>query len=335
MGERAIEAVRLSARILNNPFPMPMAQLRSPCRQRLSPRSITGWVRLVLVSCLLPIAGADDLDSYRQAIAEWRAAREARLRDPYGWLSLVGLHWLKEGENRFGSGESNRVVLPGRKAPEHAGAFRVAHGEVTLTVAPGVTVTHDTEAVRSMVLRDDSDGKPTVLQHGSLRFHVIRRGERLGVRVKDADSSVLREFKGMDYYSVEPQWRFEARFEPYEPPKALKIPNIIGTVETQPSPGAVVFEVDGAVHRLDAVAGDGSLFLVFGDETNGSETYGGGRFVYTDLPSKDGRLVLDFNKVYNPPCVFTPYATCPLPPRQNRLSLAVRAGEKAYGGLEH
>ncbi len=335
MGEQAIEAVRLGARILNNPFPMPTTRLHRPCRQRLRPRSITGWARLALVSCLLPIAGADDLDSYRQAIAEWRAAREARLRDPYGWLSLVGLHWLKEGENRFGSGEGNRVVLPEGKAPEHAGAFRVAYGEVTLTVASGVTVTHDTEAVRSMVLQDDSDGQPTVLQHGSLRLHVIRRGERLGVRVKDADSSVLGEFKGMDYFSVEPRWRFEARFEPYDPPKALKIPNIIGTVETEPSPGAVVFEADGAVHRLDGVAAGNSLFLVFGDETNGSETYGGGRFVYTDLPSNDGRLVLDFNKAYNPPCVFTRYATCPLPPRQNRLSLAVRAGEKAYEGAAH
>ena len=284
---------------------------------------------------LLPAVNGEDRESYIQQVEQWRSERENRLRDPYGWLTLVGLHWLQQGDNSFGSGAANHVALPPGKTPGHAGLFVVDGDRVTVKVAPGVPVMHKGQPVATMALKTDAQGEPTLLQLGSLRFHVIERGERLGVRVKDRESAVLRNFTGIDYYAIDPRWRFEARFEPYDPPKELRIPNILGTIDTEPSPGAVVFEAEGMAYRLDAVGAGDALFIIFGDDTNGSGTYGGGRFLYADLPTETGRVVLDFNKAYNPPCVFTPYSTCPLPPRQNKLPFAVHAGEKAYARAAH
>ncbi len=171
-----------------------------------------------------------------------------------------------------------------------------------------------------------------MLAHGSLSFYLIKRGARLGVRVKDREASTLKEFKGVPTFAVNPLWRLVARFEPYDPPRKIDVPNILGSTEADESPGAVVFDVKGEKFRLEAVKEDdsGELFLIFGDKTNGTETYGGGRFLYT-LPPKDGTVVVDFNQAINPPCVFTPYATCPLPPAPNRLPIRIPAGEKAYG----
>ncbi len=198
--------------------------------------------------------------------------------------------------------------------------------------APGVVVSHAGGPVLSLDLVSDAGGKPTVLEHRSLSFYVIERGERVGVRLKDAESEVLREFTGIDHYPVDPAWRLEARFEPFAEPRMIPVPDITGDVSEQPSHGRVVFSLAGAEQSLAPLGPpEGELFLVFGDETNGEETYGGGRFLYVGPPDAEGRLRVDFNKAYNPPCVFTPYATCPLPPPGNRLPLAVRAGEKNFG----
>ena len=172
-----------------------------------------------------------------------------------------------------------------------------------------------------------------MLVHGSLSFFAIRRGDRLGVRVKDSEAATLKAFHGLDYFPLEPKWKLVARFEAAAEPKEIPIPNALGFDEPILSPGHVVFTLDGVEHRLLALddTGDGRLFLVFGDKTNGRETYGGGRFLYTD-PPQGGRVELDFNRAYNPPCVFTPYATCPLPPRENRLPMRIEAGEKSFAG---
>lgn len=272
-------------------------------------------------------------DAYRQEIDAWRQTRSAGLRREDGWLTLVGLFWLDEGENRFGSGAGNRVIFPEGRAPAVAGSFERHGNDVTVKTAPGVALTHDGKPVDTMLLKSDAEGgKPTILELGSLRFYVIQRGDRIGVRVKDLKSPALAAFHGVDTFPLRPDWRVAARFEPYNPPKKVPIPNILGQLTDTPSPGAVVFEKDGKTYRLDALSGgdDGSLFLIFGDPTNGRETYGAGRFLEADAP-KDGRVLVDFNKAYNPPCAFTAYATCPLPPKQNKLAVEVEAGEKKYG----
>jgi uncharacterized protein (DUF1684 family) len=276
-------------------------------------------------------AAAPAADAYRREMEHWRQERDAELKREDGWLTLVGLFWLEEGENRFGSGAGNRVIFPEGTAPA-AGSFERHGKDVTVKAAPGVPLTHDGRAVDTMFLKSDADGRPTVLELGSLRFFVIQRGDRVGVRVKDVKSPALAAFHGIDSFPLRLDWRVDARFEPYNPPKNVPIPNILGQVADTPSPGAVVFEKDGKTYRLDALSGgdDGSLFVIFGDQTNGRETYGAGRFLGTDAP-KDGHILVDFNKAYNPPCAFTSYATCPLPPRQNKLAVKVEAGEKKYG----
>jgi hypothetical protein len=277
-------------------------------------------------------ATAPDAAAYTREIAAWRAVREAELRKPDGWLTLVGLFWLEEGENHFGSDPRNRVVLPAGKAPPVAGTL-VRHGEaVTLHGNPGAGLESDGHLVSGEVpLASDAKGKPTVVHLGSLSFYIIKRGPKLGVRVKDSKSPVLAAFHGVDSFPADPAWRVVAHFEPHTRPTTIPIANVLGQIENQPSPGTVVFERAGNTLRLDALdGGEGSLSLIFADATNGRETYGAGRFLDTD-PARDGKVIVDFNKAYNPPCAFTTFATCPLPPRQNRLAIAVTAGEKKYG----
>jgi len=287
---------------------------------------------LLLPLFAAPPPGKGSDAAHRAEIEKWRAQRVERLRSEDGWLSLVGLFWLEEGDNLVGTAAANRVVLPSGRAPATLGTIRLSGKEARLEVAAGVLVTHEGKPVRSLLLRSDEEGDPMIVRHGTLSFYLIRRGDRLGVRVKDSGSPVRASFRGIQSYPIRAAWRLDARFEPYEPKKAIPVPNILGTVANEPSPGAVVFEVAGKAWRLDAVEERGSdeLFLIFGDATNGKETYGAGRFLYAPRPGKDGRVVVDFNKAYNPPCAFTPYATCPLPPRQNRLSVRIEAGEKSY-----
>jgi uncharacterized protein (DUF1684 family) len=275
--------------------------------------------------------------SYGQEIAAWHRDRIAGLKRADGWLSLVGLFWLDEGANRFGSGASNKVIFPEGSAPVLAGTFERHGKSVMVHAAPGVALTQDGKPVTDLDLTSGPpDSRPIELALGTLRFFIIQRGDRVGVRVKDLTSPALATFKDIDTYPAQPAWRVAARFEPYDPPKQVAIPNILGQVENSPSPGAVVFERNGRTYRLDALSGgnDGSLFLIFGDETNHQETYGGGRFLDTGAP-KGGKVVVDFNEAYNPPCAFTAFATCPLPPKQNKLALKVEAGEKKYGEGHH
>ena len=181
-------------------------------------------------------------------------------------------------------------------------------------------------------LASDAGEAATRLRTGSVLFYVIERAGKLAVRVKDSQSEARREFHGLEYFPIDPSWRIEARFEPYDPPRPISVPNVLGHQDTEKSPGALVFERAGQTYRLDPVLerGETDYFVIFGDATNGKETYGAGRFLYVK-PPVDGKTIIDFNKAYNPPCVFTDYATCPLPPAQNRMKVRVEAGEKEYG----
>ena len=271
-------------------------------------------------------------DQHAAQVAAWRADRDARLRSPDGWLALVGLHWLEPGENHVGAHPANQVVLHGHEIPPRIGSLWLEDGVVRLVPHEGVEVLHAGKPVGEMVLEDDHSEHMTVLELGTLRFHVIRRGDRLGVRVKDSAAPALKRFTGIEHFPIDAGWRIEGRLEPVPADARLEIIDITGAVSRDPTPGTFVFARAGATWRIAALAGgeDGSLFLVFGDLTNETDTYGGGRFLYTDPPEADGRVVADFNLAYNPPCVFSEFATCPLPPAENRLSLRIEAGEKDW-----
>jgi uncharacterized protein len=273
--------------------------------------------------------------AYEAEQREWRERREQRLRSDDGWLTVAGLYWLEEGANRLGTATDGEVVLPAGSAPERVGVLQKRADAVTLSLEEGVEATVGGQPVAGeLEMRPDTSGEPTVLELGTrLRMHVIEREGRLGVRLKDLESEMRKGFEGLSWFPVAGQWRVEARWEPYDPPKTVKIPNVIGYVSDMKSPGAAVFTVGGEEMRLEPVLeGEGAtdLFFIFADATNGAGTYPAGRFLYTALP-EEGRLVLDFNRAYNPPCAFTPFATCPLPPRQNRLAVRIEAGEKHAG----
>jgi uncharacterized protein (DUF1684 family) len=285
--------------------------------------------RAALLACALLLhPGVEMTDSYQREIESWRAQRMARLAADDGWLTVVGLTWLKEGSNRFGADPASDVVLPAG-APPHAGVLRLAGGQVTVEIAPGTTATIGGQRVTNRRLQSDAGaGEPDVLALGSVTLQIIDRGGRLGARLKDRDAPARRAFHGTQWYPVKPQYRIVARFVPHPQPTTIVVPSVVGIAEAMASPGAVLFELEGKTLQLDPVLEPGSpeLFFVFRDATSAKTTYGAGRF-FRAAPPKDGRVVLDFNKAYSPPCAFTPYATCPLPPPQNRLAVPIEAGE--------
>jgi hypothetical protein len=301
-------------------------------RRPISARPFTLAALLLLVSTALAEEPPAEV-TWEESVLAWRQGRAERLQQPDGWLSLAGLHWLEEGATTFGTGSDNDLVLPA--GPERAGTLYIEGSAVRIdAVTPGL-LTADGEPASSLVLATDAAQEgPTLLRLDRLSFFVIDRGGHLALRVRDPENPARAQFQGLEYFPPDPSWRFDARFEPYEPVKTIRIADITGLVEESPVWGAVVFEKDAKTYRLDALAepGDVELFLIFGDRTNGIETYGAGRYLYTAAPDSEGRVELDFNKSYSPPCIFTPFATCPLPPPQNRLPLRVEAGEKTYGG---
>ena len=287
------------------------------------------WV-LLLVLASVPVTGDDD--PYREEIRKYRENREERLRAPEGWLSLVGLFWLEEGANGFGSGADQAIVLPGDAAPKSAGTLFLEGTEVRVVAGEGVTIKLDGKAVHDRLVRDDREGKPDILRLGRLSMYVIRRGDRFALRVKDPESEARREFHGLDYFPIDPAYRVEATLERFDKPREVQIPTVAGTTSKMLVPGRLVFTLGDESLSLEPLVGspdETELFLIFRDETSGTETYGAGRYLYATL--EDDLAVVDFNKAYNPPCAFTPFATCLLPPRSNRLRVDIRAGEKRYG----
>ena len=270
--------------------------------------------------------------NYVKEINEWDQKRINRLKADDGWLNLVGRFWLKQGESTFGSAKDNDVVVESSKLPEHIGSFIFEDSVVTFRALDGVDVMLGDMSVKEIVLVDDQKNDVTVLQIGSVKFNLIVRDTLYGIRFRDLNSDLVKNFKGVDRFPIDESWKITAKFEAYNPVKEIDVPNVLGQISKEKSPGAVVFERDGKTHRIDAVdEGGDKFFLIIADQTSGEETYGGGRFMYVNKPDSTGTILLDFNKAYNPPCVFTKYATCPLPPLQNYLKLKIEAGEKVYG----
>ncbi len=292
---------------------------------------------LVAVACAIfawPEARATvgDTAAYLDEIETWHRERTDRLTAEDGWLTLIGLFWLEEGKNTMGSAPGSRILLPASKAPDRAAILTLEGESVHIEVAGDVVVTRGGQPVTSAAMAADTTAEPTVLDLGDLRFFVIERGGRLGLRVRDRAHPARFDFTGIDRFPVDPGWRVAGRLERHDPPRSVHILNVLGVLSEEPSPGTVVFELGGRTCRLDALQGpEGRLYLIFADQTSGRETYGGGRYLYSEPVQPDGTVVLDFNKAYNPPCAFTDFATCPLPPRQNRLPIRVEAGEKSFG----
>ncbi|WP_370627198.1 DUF1684 domain-containing protein [Pontibacter sp. HSC-14F20] len=265
------------------------------------------------------------------SVDQWHQQREAKLKEPDGWLTLAGLFWLQEGDNSFGSGPDNGLTFPQEKIPGRAGVIHLKGDTVTTRINPGVEVLLKGKPVREALLY--TPGMDTVprLTHGTLTWFVIKRGDRYGIRLRDLQNDALVHFKGIKRFPVKADWRLEANFVAHPTPKQIAITNIVGQTSMQNSPGTVVFTLNGQQYQLDALVEGEELFIIFADKTNGIETYGAGRYLYADKPGPDGTTVLDFNKASNPPCDFVSYATCPLPPRQNFLPIMIEAGEKSYG----
>lgn len=281
---------------------------------------------LVLAACSAPaVDGA-------QETAEFFEGREANLRRDTGWLSLIGLFRLDEGTQTIGSAADAALVLPDRH-PAVVGTLTVDGDRVSFAFASGVEGTIDGEPARDAVLASDDGGDPSVVDSGSLQFYVIGRNAQLYLRVKDRRAPLLDSFEGVERWDYDPALRVEARYVHHDEPHTLHVPDVLGGGEDLTCDGYFEFDLQGRTCTLEATyRGDDRWSFIYADATSGDESYGGGRFLYFDAPGNSDRVVLDFNQSYNPPCVFTPYSTCPLPPEGNRLPVAVRGGEKMWSG---
>lgn len=291
------------------------------------------------VSSRPPAASAAAADSaWRQELEAWRAQREHELSAPDGWLTLVGLEWLKPGINSFGTAPENSIKIRAQ-APSHFGLLTVSGSTVQLLAPSGgfpADFQMDGKPAREGTL-SANDAKPSTLSWHGLSMVVLPRGGRYALRIKDADSPTRTGFHGLHWYAPDSRFRVTAKWNPYSPPRVEKIPTIIGTSLDMPAPGIAEFTLDDKTVRLEPVFEGGErdkLFFILRDATSQTTTYQAARFLHTGLPSngvdKPGTLTLDFNELYNPPCAYTPYATCPLPPEQNRLPIAIEAGEQRY-----
>ncbi|MGC2696439.1 MAG: DUF1684 domain-containing protein [Candidatus Angelobacter sp.] len=283
---------------------------------------------LVVVFAVSVRLGASDISSYQTSVEKWRQNYEADLKSDNGWLTVAGLFWLHEGENRFGSDHGNDIVLPFASVPAVAGHFDLHAGKTVVHVNPGVPIMMGGKPVESAELRPDSKQDRMVL--GDLTIFVHASGNRFAIRVKDKNSKLRKEFKGLNWYPINPAYHVTARYSSYPAPRDVEIETVLGDREKLSLAGYVTFLLDGKEYRLEAEKNDDDgLFIIFRDLTSRTETYQAARFLDTDPPS-NGSVELDFNKAYNPPCAYNPYTTCPLPSPGNRLPLKITAGEKRY-----
>lgn len=292
--------------------------------------SILFLLTLLLAGC----GGEKTKPEYIAEIDQWHAGRIERLRSETGWLTLVGLHPLPLGVHSLGaSGDADISLAVG--APYWLGSMAVTEDEILFSVHPDAEVAYldnpGEGRLSSCTLVTDKEGPATMLTTGPMVFYVIDRDGQLFLRVKDRKAAALQSFQGIERFPVDVHWRLTASLEPG--PATVQVPDVLGHGTTSPSPGVLVFKIDGQEFRLTPTGEPGErMFVVFGDETNGKTTYPGGRFLVVEPPAVDGTVTVDFNRAYNPPCVFTPFATCPLPAMGDILPVPVTAGEMVWGG---
>ncbi len=289
---------------------------------------------LVLAAALAPAQTAPAIDpAYQASVEKWKADLVEDLKQ--NWLPLAGLFWLKPGENTFGSDAANTFVLPRNSAPARGGSFLLQGKDVSVKFASALTATINGKPATAAKLDPDPNGPASVIEMGTLRMFVIRRGDRIGIRVKDLDSPAVKKYQGPEFFPLNPAYKVTATWVPSDGKKTVDVPNVLGDVTPTPVAGEARFKINGQEVSLQALGGDPQkgLFFIFRDLTSKTDTYPPGRFLDTEAVA-NGTVVLDFNEAYNPPCAVTPYATCPLPPKQNQLAVAIPAGEKydRHGG---
>ncbi len=266
-------------------------------------------------------------DNYEQEFQEWLSYRIDVLTAPTGWLRLVDLQWLQDGENSFGSGPDSDIRFPENSIPENAGIFVYQNNRVIMNVADGVSIYHDGEAVDQFELYD-GENRPEVT-HNNLTWYVDVRDDQVGIRIYSSDTPKADAFEGFPRYPIQEEWHKKALFIQYDEPKTIEVDDVIDRRNEVISPGQLQFSVNGRTQTLDAIESSGRLFIMFSDETSQTETYQAGRYMLVPYPDEgEETTILDFNKAYNPPCAFSEFTTCRLPPPQNRLDIEIPAGEK-------
>lgn len=270
--------------------------------------------------------------AYRESFEKWKSGLVDDLKQ--NWLTLAGLYWLQPGENAFGTAPDNKIVFP--KGPPRAGTFTLNGNDVTVKFLPGANAKISGNPATDTKLDPDTSEHPTRVEMGSLRFYVIVRGKRVGIRLKDVESPEVKKYSGPVFYPLNLKYRVTAKWLPSDGKKTVDVPTVLGDAEPTPVAGTAVFKLNGQEMQLTDLGGDpkDELFFVFDDPTKKTETYPGGRFLKAG-PVVNGTVELDFNRAYNPPCAITPYATCPLAPKENRLAVPVLAGEKYDHRREH
>lgn len=289
---------------------------------------------MIIVGCTPPATApvAEITDPYMSEIQDWHQQRNARLNQPDSWLTLSGLFWLEQGENTFGGSLENDLVFPGHQVAARLGTFILKGDSVSLRIHDGINIMTNDSTLTETGLKKDSSGEPDILQWGSLTWYIIERGDRIGVRLKDAAHPNYVNFKPTELFPIKPDLRVQATLLPFDTTTTIEIVNVLGDASPNPTPGILSFELDGKMHSLTPLGdeGDENYFIIFGDASNGLTTYGAGRFLVVPAVNAEGVTTIDFNRAYNMPCVFSPFATCPLPPSENILSIAIEAGEKDY-----
>jgi uncharacterized protein (DUF1684 family) len=283
-------------------------------------------VLVCIAAASISLAARADAPTYRQSVEKWRQAYEAQLKSDNGWLTVSGLFWLHDGENTFGSGPLNDIVLPS-SAPASAGSFEFHAGHTTVHIKSGVHAMLNGKPIETGEMHSDSNSDQLAI--GDLTLYVHSSGDRYTIRLRDKNSQLRKDFTGTRWFPVDESYRVTARYVPYDKPKQIEIQNVMGDTISETILGYVAFMMRGQELRLDAEVDGSDASFVFRDLTSGHETYAASRFLDTKI-EKDGRVILDFNQAYNPPCAYNPYTTCPLPPPQNRLAVRIEAGEKTY-----
>ncbi len=271
-------------------------------------------------------------DAWIQEVNNWHKDRIDRLKENDSWLTLAGFFWLDEGDNTFGSASENDLVFQYPEAPGRIGTFHVDSREIHVTIEPGLEIPIDGEVRYEALIYSELTEDSSVMEWSSLNWYVIKRSDGYAIRLRDREHPLLSEFSGIDRFPVNPDFRVKAEFKPFDTPRRITVPNYIGDPTQETVLGILEFNVGNTTYQLHPLADslDERFFIIFADQTNGNETYSAGRFVYTDPPNEHNIVYIDFNKSYNPPCVFSEFATCPLPPPENRLPIAIEAGEYIF-----
>ncbi|MEQ9424226.1 MAG: DUF1684 domain-containing protein [Cyclobacteriaceae bacterium] len=270
-------------------------------------------------------------EEYQSEINNWKQKRLTALKAENGYVNLAGLFWLQEGETTFGGSEDNGIVFPTEKTPSYLGSFIKQDSTIVINAIDTNMFMNDQKIIGQAVAFTSMTEKPKVFSRGSLQWIIIQRGDQIGVRLRDLEHPNLTSMEAIEYYPLNPEYRVIADYEPYDPPKMIQTTNVLGITYDAPIPGKLTFELKGKQYTLEPNIDEGDLHIRFKDATTGKETYGLGRYLKAEMPDGPAQVVVDFNKAYNPPCAFTEFATCPLPPEQNTIGIKVEAGEKTYG----